>query len=148
MRIQVECAPEFHSDFWQKKIFLFFKKNFKRNIHCKFIHHKSYLKPFLSYLPCIVCREYFSIIFNVKKCTLNLIKYGNWSLTIASGGSTVVQHSLHHSKVKGLSPTTSADNGREKMAKQTKKWWYLSWYELFSVKREEMKWIVTEYWRF
>ncbi len=27
---------------------------------------KSHIKPFLSYLPCIVCREYFSIIFNVK----------------------------------------------------------------------------------
>jgi len=48
-----------------KKIFLFFKNNFKRNNHCKFIHHKSYLKPFLSYLPCTVRREYFSIIFNV-----------------------------------------------------------------------------------
>jgi len=53
--------------FLEKKIFLVFKNNFKRNNHCKFIHHKSYLKPFLSYLPCIVHREYFSIIFNVKK---------------------------------------------------------------------------------
>ncbi len=44
--------------------------------HCKFIHHKSHLKPFLSYLPCIVCKEYFSIIFNVKKCALYWIKYG------------------------------------------------------------------------
>ena len=50
--------------------------NFKRINHCKF-HHKSYLKPFLSYPPCIVCREYSSIIFNVKKCALYSIKYGN-----------------------------------------------------------------------
>ncbi len=74
--------------FWAKNIFLFFKNNFKRNNHCKFIHHKSYHKPFLSYLPCIVLREYFSIIFNVKKCALYLIKYskltGLWSLRIQS----------------------------------------------------------------
>ncbi len=38
---------------------------------------KAILSPCLSYLPCIVHREYFSIIFNVKKCTLYLIKYGN-----------------------------------------------------------------------
>ncbi len=60
-----------------KKIFLFFKNNFKRNNHCKFNHDKSYLKPFLSYLPWIVHREYFSIIFNVKKYPLNSIKYGS-----------------------------------------------------------------------
>ncbi len=52
--------------FLAKKLFLFLKNNFKRNNHCKFIHHKSHLKPILSYLPCIVCREYFSIIFDVK----------------------------------------------------------------------------------
>jgi hypothetical protein len=63
--------------FLAKKIFLFFKNNFTRLNPCKFIHHKILcLKPFLSYLPCIVCREYFCIIFNVKKCTLYLIKYG------------------------------------------------------------------------
>jgi hypothetical protein len=33
------------------------------------------LKPYLSYLPCIVHREFFSIIFNVKKCAPYLIKY-------------------------------------------------------------------------
>jgi hypothetical protein len=48
---------------------------FKTNCYCKFNHHRSYLKPFLSYLPCIVHREYLSIIFNVKKCALYLIKY-------------------------------------------------------------------------
>ncbi len=52
---------------------LFFKNNFKRNNHWKFIHHKSYLKPFISYLPFIVRREYFSIIFNAKKCALYLM---------------------------------------------------------------------------
>ncbi len=64
--------------FLAKKLFIFFKNNFKRNNHCKFIHHKSYLNPFLSYLPCIVCREYFSIIFNIKKCALYSIKYGKY----------------------------------------------------------------------
>ncbi len=59
-----------------KFFLLFFKNNCKRNNHRMFIHHKSYLKPFLSYLPCIVCREYFSIIFNVKMCTLYSIQYG------------------------------------------------------------------------
>jgi hypothetical protein len=50
--------------------------NFARINHCKFIHYTSQLNPFLSYLPCIVRREYFSIIFYVKKCTLYSIKYG------------------------------------------------------------------------
>ena len=51
--------------------------NFTRINHCKFIHRRSHLKPFLSYLPCIVHREYFSIISHVKKCALYSIKYGN-----------------------------------------------------------------------
>ncbi len=49
--------------------------NFTRIHHCRCIHHTSHLKPFLSYLPCIVWWEYFSIIFHVKKCALYLIKY-------------------------------------------------------------------------
>jgi hypothetical protein len=48
--------------FLAEKLFLFFKNNFTRINHCKFIHHKSHLKPFISYIPCIVHREYFSII--------------------------------------------------------------------------------------
>jgi len=64
--------------FLAKKLFLFFKNNFTRINHCKFIHHRSHLKPFLSYLPCIVLREYFSIIFHVKKCALYSIKYSNF----------------------------------------------------------------------
>ena len=60
--------------FLAKKIF--FKNNFTRISHCKFIHHKSHLKPFLTYLPCIMRRKYFSIIFNVKKCVLHSIKCG------------------------------------------------------------------------
>ncbi len=60
------------SDFWQKKIFLFFKNNFTKINHSKFMYHRSHLKLCLNYLPCIVCREYFSNIFNVKKCTLSL----------------------------------------------------------------------------
>ncbi len=77
MSIQVQWAPKFHNNFWQKKLFLFFKNNFTKINHCKFIHHKSHLKPFFSYLPCIERREYYSIIFNVKKCTIYSIKYGN-----------------------------------------------------------------------
>ncbi len=63
-------------DFWQK-IFLFFKNNITRINHCKFFHHKRHLKPFLSYLPCIVHKEYFSIIYSVKRwCTiLDKIQY-------------------------------------------------------------------------
>ncbi len=61
--------------FLAKQLFLFFKNNFTRINHCKFIYHKSHLKPFLSYLPCIVYKEYFSILFNVKKCALYSIKY-------------------------------------------------------------------------
>ncbi len=80
MRRQVQCAPEFHNNFCQKKIFLFFQNNFTRSNHYKFIHHTSHLKPFLSYLPYIVWREYFSIIFNVKKCALYLIIYGTFIL--------------------------------------------------------------------
>ncbi len=51
MWIQVSCAPEFHNDFWQ--LILFFKNNFTSIKHCKFIYHRSHLKPFISYLPCI-----------------------------------------------------------------------------------------------
>ncbi len=36
-------------------------------------------KTFLGYLPCLVWREYFIIIFNVKKCALYSIKYGTQS---------------------------------------------------------------------
>ncbi len=52
--------------FLAKKIILFFKSNYTRINHCKFIHHRSHLRPFLSYLPYIVCRKYFSIIFHDK----------------------------------------------------------------------------------
>ncbi len=75
MCIELLCAPAFHNDFWKKNIFLFFKNNSTIINHCIFIHHKSNFKPLLNYLPCIVCREYFSIIFNVKKCALCSIKY-------------------------------------------------------------------------
>ncbi len=66
------------------KLFLFFKNDFQRNNHCMFIHHKSNLKPFLSYLPCIVCREYFSIIFNVKKVRIILNKMRYLELSICN----------------------------------------------------------------
>jgi hypothetical protein len=41
---------------------------------------RSHLKPFLSYLPCIVFREYFSIISNIRKYTLYSIKYGTYHI--------------------------------------------------------------------
>jgi hypothetical protein len=75
VHMSIVCTPEFHNDFWQKILFIFFNNNFKRINHCKFIHHKSHFKPILSYLPCIVRREYFSIILNVQKCALYLMKY-------------------------------------------------------------------------
>ncbi len=70
--------------------------NLKRVNHCKFIHHKSCLKHFLSYRPCIVQREYFSIIFNVKKCTIYSIKYGDCSsiLAITRYGSDKVKTTM------------------------------------------------------
>ncbi len=66
MPVQVQCAPEFHNNFCQKNLILIFKDNLTRISHCRFIYHISHLKPFLSYLPCIVHREYFSIIFQVE----------------------------------------------------------------------------------
>ncbi len=60
-----------------KEIILIFKNNFTRINLCMFIHHKSHLKPFLSYLLCIVRREYFIIMFNVKECAPYSIKYSN-----------------------------------------------------------------------
>jgi hypothetical protein len=62
--------------FLAKKLILFFKNNFRRIHHCKFILERSHLMTFFSFLPCIVRREYFSVIFNVKKCALYSIKYG------------------------------------------------------------------------
>ncbi len=64
-----------------KKLFLFFKNNITIINPCKRIHHESHLKHFLSYLPCIVRIEYFSIIFKIKKCALYSIKYGNLPIT-------------------------------------------------------------------
>jgi hypothetical protein len=39
----------------------------------------------------------------------------------ASSGSSVVEHSNHHQKVKGSSPAIITDTEREKMAKKKKK---------------------------
>ncbi len=86
-------APEFHNDFWQKKLILFFKNTFTRINHYKFIHHRSHLKPFLSCLPCIVRREYFSIIFHVKKCALYSIKYG-----MSFSGTCLVFYQVNYPK--------------------------------------------------
>jgi hypothetical protein len=64
--------------FMAKKLILFFKNYFTRINNCVFINHRSHLKTSHSYLPCIVQRKYFSIIFHVKKCALYSIKHGNW----------------------------------------------------------------------
>jgi hypothetical protein len=89
-----------------KKIYFYFSRIISKEIiHCKFIDHKSHLKPSLSYLPCIVHREYFSIIFNVKKCTLYSIKYGisvvhifyPVTMRINQGHSLLSKHSLSSS---------------------------------------------------
>ena len=79
---RVQCTYEYskHLNFtmiFSKKLFLFVKNNFTGINHCKFIHHKSHLKTFLSHLPCTVRREYFSIIFSVKKYTLYSINTVN-----------------------------------------------------------------------
>jgi hypothetical protein len=62
--------------FLAKNYFYFSRIISQELIIASFIHHKSHLKTLLSYLPCIVRREYFSIIFNVNKRTLYSIKYG------------------------------------------------------------------------
>ncbi len=59
-----------------------------------FIHHKSYLKPFPIYLPCIAHMEYFSIIFNVKKCALYSIKYGTQKVVYCIGSRDSVDNTL------------------------------------------------------
>ncbi len=62
MCIQVWCAPEFHNDFWKK---YFISRIILQEFIIAFLFViKAILNPF--YLPCIVRREYFSIIFNVK----------------------------------------------------------------------------------
>jgi hypothetical protein len=74
MCIWVWCAPEFHKKFWHKKYFYFSRIFSQELIVASLFILKSHLQPFLSYLPCIVHREYFSIIFNVKKWALYFIK--------------------------------------------------------------------------
>ncbi len=83
--------------FWAKKLFLFFKINFTRINHCKFSHHKSHFEPFLSYLPCIVGREYFSIILNVKQCAiLDKIQYLSSEEVLAGYEALVVVDDRAH----------------------------------------------------
>ncbi len=86
-----------------KKMILFFKNNFTRINHCKFIHHRSHHKTFLSYLPCIVHREYFSIIFHVKKCTQNMINYGKFARLSKLGQIRNLKHArLRYSACKRM----------------------------------------------
>jgi hypothetical protein len=85
MCIQVPCAPEFHNDFWQKELFLLIKNNLTRINRCKFIHYKSHLKPFLSYLPFIVRRKDFSSIVHVKN--VRTILYKMWFFLSAAAAA-------------------------------------------------------------
>ena len=85
--------------FWAKKFISFFKNIITIINHYKFNYHKSYLRPFLSYFLCIVRREYFSIIFNIKKCTLFSIKYSNYfifgSFIFSEIEQLVPRHFIH-----------------------------------------------------
>ncbi len=81
MYIQVQCAPEFQNDFWKKKYFYFSRIISKELIIASLFIIKATLTP-LSYLPSIVGREYFSIIFKVKQCTLYSIKCSSSSKEI------------------------------------------------------------------
>ncbi len=50
----------------------------------------------------------------------------NSSCKSASGGSTVVQQLPHHPKVKGSSPSTTADIGSENIAKKVIGFWFFN----------------------
>ncbi len=86
---QVQCAYEYsaHLNFTMilgKKKFLFFKNNFTRINHCKFIHRKSHQLCTLSHLPSMfsakgLFQHHFNVK-NVKKCTLYSIKQDNLEL--------------------------------------------------------------------
>ncbi len=65
--------------FLAKNLFLFFKNNFTRINHCKLIHHKSHLQPFLSYLPCSA-QGIFQHHFQCKKVLIILDKIWYYSL--------------------------------------------------------------------
>jgi hypothetical protein len=54
-----------------KKNYFYFSRIISKEI---IIASLFIIKAIFSYLPCIVHREYFSIIFNVKKCALYSIK--------------------------------------------------------------------------
>jgi hypothetical protein len=77
-RLQCACEYSVHLHFkmiFGKKYFYFSWIILQELIHASLFIIKSHLKPFLSYLPCIVRRECFSIIFNVKMWALYFIKY-------------------------------------------------------------------------
>ncbi len=79
---RIKCAYKYSAHinfriiFGKTILFLFFKNKFTRINHCKFTHYRSHLKPFVSYLPCIVHRE-FQHHFQCKKVRtiLNKIWY-------------------------------------------------------------------------
>jgi hypothetical protein len=67
--MQVKCAPKFDNDFLQKNYFYFSRIISKEIIIASLIIIKAILNPFSATFR-VVRREYFSIIFNVIKCTL------------------------------------------------------------------------------
>ncbi len=75
MRIRVQCTPEFRNDSWQKNYFYFSRIISQELIIASLFIIKAILNPFLVTFH-VLHREYFSIIFNVKKCAPYSLKYG------------------------------------------------------------------------
>ena len=94
--------------FLAKKYFYFSKLISQKFIIASLFIIKAILKPFLSYLPCIVCRGYFSIIFNVKKCALYLIKYGTVKTYFIMFGWFEIQNNTHK-RIKNFTHSNTVD---------------------------------------
>jgi hypothetical protein len=76
MNTQVSSAHlNFNNYFWQKNCFCFSRIFSQELIIASLFIIKAIFNPFPPTFPCKVRREYFSIIFNVKKCALYSIKY-------------------------------------------------------------------------
>jgi hypothetical protein len=84
-----------------------------------FIIEASYA---LSYLPCIVHRVYFSIIFHLKRCTLYLIKYGNTGHRCIKMLSLQLKQQIDESVSKYIVSFLS-DSGKESLRMQMPFYW-------------------------
>ncbi len=56
---------------FDKKYYFYLSRIISQELITASLFIITHLKPFVNYLPCIVRKEYFSIIFNVKKCALD-----------------------------------------------------------------------------